>query len=418
LVTDSQMKNMKPTPLAKYGTLVSCGILVLTGLCSWFIKYPDIVSADAVLTGSHSPKPLVARKAARIAHLNYKDGDKITQGAIIGNLETTADIDEVLLLDIMTDSVYRCLQREDIFNVKAIMSREYNSLGELQQPYQALIQAYIPYLDYVSGNYAKLKRSLLEKDLAMAASSRKVLDEQQKLNQEDLMLSKTTLEKNKRLLEQRLISEEEYRNLNSQNINKQLSQPQLKSNYISNEAQANGIRKEMADLDNQVHTQKALFVQAVYSFKSQISLWKQDFLFIAPESGVLNFTSFLQANQMTGAGQVLGYIIPQQDAVYAEARIPQTNFGKIARGQSVLLKLDAYPWQEFGMLTGKVDYVSAIPADSGYYLARISIPEAFITNYQKRLPFKEGLMAHAEIVTRDMRLAQRFVYDFVKQFKK
>lgn len=67
----------------------------------------------------------------------------------------------------------------------------------------------------------------------------------------------------------------------------------------------------------------------------------------------------------------------------------------------MLLKFDAYPWQEFGTVTATVDYVSAIPADSGLYMAKLSLPKELITNYNKPIVFKEGLLAQAEIITKD-----------------
>lgn len=412
------MQHIKPTKLAKYGTLITCGVLLLIGTGTWFVKYPETVSVRAKLVGSNAPKPIVAKQNARVIVLNFKNGDKVTKGAIIGSLETTADINEVLKLSACTDRLFVALQQQKVAAIKEEMANTFNHLGELQNAYQALIQAYIPYRDYVAGNYVNQKKQLLAKDLDIAHRSRSVISEQQSLNKEDLSLSQTTLDKNKQLLKDKIISEEEYRNLSSQHIGKRMSEPQTKAGYISNEAQTNGIQKELVEIDNQVATQKALFQQAVFQLKSQIDDWKNNFLFVATENGVLNFTSFLQANQLVKAGNVLAYIIPGHNEIYAETLVPQGNFGKVAKGQKVLLKLDAYPWQEYGTLIGTVDYIGAVPVDSGFYLARITLPQDLSTNYKKQIPFQEGLLAQSEIITRDMRLTERFYYDLLKQLKK
>lgn len=412
------MQHIKPTKLAQYGTLITFGVLLLIGIGTWFIKYPETVNVRAKLVGSNAPKPIVAKQNARITNLYFKNGDKVAKGEIIGSVETTADINEVLMLSACTDRLCSSLQGDDITNIKTEMAVTYNQLGELQNAYQALVQAYIPYRDYVAGNYVKQKKNLLAKDLDIAHRSRSVLQEQQSLNREDMSLSQTTLEKNKQLLKDKIISEEEYRSLTSQNIAKKMAEPQIKANYISNESQTNGIQKELVEIDNQVATQKALFQQAVFQLKSQIDDWKKNFLFMATEDGTLNFTSFLQANQMVQAGSVLAFIIPQHNEVYAETLVPQSNFGKVAKGQKVLLKFDAYPWQEYGTLIGTIDYIGSVPVDSGFYLARIALPQDLSTNYKKQVPFKEGLLAQSEIVTQDMRLTERFYYDLLKQLKK
>ncbi|MNM84205.1 hypothetical protein D3C81_962880 [compost metagenome] len=104
--------------------------------------------------------------------------------------------------------------------------------------------------------------------------------------------------------------------------------------------------------------------------------------------------------------------------IFLETKISQNNFGKVSQGQVVILKFDAYPWQQFGIVKGRIDYISAIPVDSGNYLARISLPNSLVSNYNINLGFKEGLLANAEIITKDMRLPERLYYDFVKHLKK
>ncbi len=98
--------------------------------------------------------------------------------------------------------------------------------------------------------------------------------------------------------------------------------------------------------------------------------------------------------------------------------MPQSNFGKVETGQKVILKFDAYPWQEFGAVIGTIDYISPVPVDSGYYLAKVVLPDNLKTNYKKEIPFIEGLQAQSEIVTKDLRLAESLYYDLVKTIKK
>ena len=54
--------------------------------------------------------------------------------------------------------------------------------------------------------------------------------------------------------------------------------------------------------------------------------------------------------------------------------MPQYNFGKLKPGQKVLLKFQAYPFQQYGSVAGKIDHISASPSDSGY-LAKVILPE-------------------------------------------
>lgn len=412
------MEYIKPTHLARYGILITCGVLCLIGIGAWFISYPETILVMAKLSSSNAPKPIIARQSGRIATLHFGNGDSVTAGTIIGCLETTADIDEVLQLSKGIDSIYNALRDNNATSVKSIMNRPFNHLGELQAAYQSLMQAYLPYRDFVGGAYVTQKKDLLNADMNISRCNISVIKEQEALSQQDLALSHETLSKNKKLLDEKIISEEEYRNLSSEAIGKQMAVPQHRSGYINVQSQQNIIRKEQIELDHQVITQKTLFQQAVFQFKSQLDEWKRTVLLIAPENGILSFIRFLQVNQIVEAGNILAYITPPHSVIYAQAFIPQNNFGKIARGQKVLMKFPAYPWQEYGTLVGTVEYISPVPTDSGSYLAKIVLPTRLITNYKKEIPYRENLTAQSEIITQPMRLTERFYYSIINQIRK
>lgn len=94
--------------------------------------------------------------------------------------------------------------------------------------------------------------------------------------------------------------------------------------------------------------------------------------------------------------------------------LPKHSFGKVKKGEEVLLKFSSYPSQEFGSVSGKLDFISAIPSDSGY-IARIILPYGLRTNYNKEVQYREGLTANAEIITKNMRLIERLYYNLRKQ---
>jgi hypothetical protein len=48
-------------------------------------------------------------------------------------------------------------------------------------------------------------------------------------------------------------------------------------------------------------------------------------------------------------------------------------------GEQVLLKLNAYPYREFGIIKAKLDFVSSIPTDSGF-VAKVVLPNGLVAN--------------------------------------
>ncbi len=88
------------------------------------------------------------------------------------------------------------------------------------------------------------------------------------------------------------------------------------------------------------------------------------------------------------------------------------NSGKIKISQKVNIKLQNYPETEFGMLTGRVATISLTPDKEDLYLVDVSLPAKLITSYHKEIEFQQEKRGTAEIITEDLRLLERFFYQF------
>lgn len=198
---------------------------------------------------------------------------------------------------------------------------------------------------------------------------------------------------------------------------KQLAIPQINEAIVGNETQQNEKRKEIMELENTIAQQASVFQQALNTFKSEIDEWKKKYLLVAPVNGKISFVGFLQENQQLKAGQTVCFINSGNSEYFAETFIPQENFGKVKKGEKVLLKFPSYPSQEFGSVTGELDFISAIPTDSGY-IAKIILPSGLKTNYNKEIQYREGLTANADIITRNMRLIERLYYNLRKDVQR
>src|SRR5690606_14490994 len=94
--------------------------------------------------------------------------------------------------------------------------------------------------------------------------------------------------------------------------------------------------------------------------------------------------------------------------------VPATNSGKIVPGEKVLIKLDNYRFQEYGIVEGKVQNISLSPDKEGNYYVDVVLPKGLKTSYNKNLTFDKELKGNAEIVTQDLRLIERFFYQIRK----
>jgi multidrug efflux pump subunit AcrA (membrane-fusion protein) len=403
--------------VVKWGTVYFLLILIFLAAICWFIRYPDTVNTKAKLTSINAPKEVITKTQGKLVKLFAKENEQAHAGNVLGYMESTANHTEVLAISENIDNAQDLLVKNRIEQVFHFLNASYQNLGELQLSYQTFQQSYNTFRNYLSGGFYLSKVNMLNKDLAFLQKMHSNLLQQKVLNTEDLNLSQKTFNANKSLNDEKVISDFDYRNENSKLIGKKLSLPQISSSIISNEAQQNEKQKEIAELQNTIAQQKSIFTQSLNTFKSQIEDWKKKYLLIAPIDGKIAFATFLQENQQLKAEQVICFINPENTEYYAEVYIPQTNFGKVKLGQEVLLKFPSYPFQEYGSISGKIDFISNINTDSGY-IAKVILPNGLSTTYKKQVQFRDGLLAQGEIITQDMRLLERFYYNIIKQVKK
>jgi len=79
----------------------------------------------------------------------------------------------------------------------------------------------------------------------------------------------------------------------------------------------------------------------------------------ATENGTVKDMATYNPGAVVQPGTVLLNLVPKNELLYAEVAIRNEDVGFVAPGQRVKVKLQAYPFQKYGMLAGTVDVVGA-----------------------------------------------------------
>lgn len=98
--------------------------------------------------------------------------------------------------------------------------------------------------------------------------------------------------------------------------------------------------------------------------------------------------------------------------VQGRLKVPSAGFGKVEAGQEVNIKLNGFPFMEYGILKGEVASISKVPenTDAGLcYTVVVSLPKGLESTYRKEFPFVQDMDGSAEIITEDMRLIEQFI---------
>jgi multidrug efflux pump subunit AcrA (membrane-fusion protein) len=407
----------KPGFLVRWGNFYFLLVLVLLVIACWFIKYPDVIQTSAKLTSINAPKPVISLVSGKLSKLNITENQVVSEGEIVGYVESIANHEAVLLLASHLDTIQTLLNGDRADQIKKYFKGTTALLGELQTAYQAFSQSFLTFDNYLTNGFYLKKRAILLRDKSSLLKLYNNLNVQRELQEQDLDLTQKTFNANESLKKDKVISDFDYRIEQSKLINKKLTLPQIRSTIISNESQQNEKEKEIIELENTISQQKLIFQQALSTFKSQLDEWKKKYTLMAPINGKVAFASFFQENQQLQANQTICFINPENSEYFAEIVIPQANFGKVAVGQRVLFKFQSYPFQEYGSVIGRIEFISHIPDEKGY-LAKVNFINGLTTTYKKQVQYRDGLTANAEVITQDMRLLERFYYSVLKQIKR
>jgi multidrug resistance efflux pump len=129
-------------------------------------------------------------------------------------------------------------------------------------------------------------------------------------------------------------------------------------------------------------------------------------LIVAPFDGKLTYLGNIKPNQFISAGREIFTVVPESQEYIALMKIPKLGYGKVRKNQTVRIKLDNFPFFEFGLLEGKVKEVSLIPNED-MYLVKVKLTNGLQSSYNKKLTFTPEMSGTAEIITEELRLIDR-----------
>jgi hemolysin D len=137
---------------------------------------------------------------------------------------------------------------------------------------------------------------------------------------------------------------------------------------------------------------------------------KDNFLLIlSPVDGVITDVTSTQPGDKVQANSPLGGIAPKNARSVLKIAIAEQDRAFLREGLPVKLKFSAFPYQRYGVINGKVEYISPATKPSSQnkqpvYEGRVALTRDHYQVDDKRYPLRYGMTATAEIVVRERRL--------------
>ena len=137
---------------------------------------------------------------------------------------------------------------------------------------------------------------------------------------------------------------------------------------------------------------------------------KDNFLLIlAPVSGVITDVTSTQPGDKVQANTPLGGIAPKDARPVLKTEIAEHDRAFLREGLPAKLKFSAFPYQRYGLLEGRLEYISPATKPSPQtkqpvYEGRIRLDRDHYLVADTRYPLRYGMTATVEIVVRERRL--------------
>ncbi|NCO62705.1 MAG: HlyD family secretion protein [Flavobacteriaceae bacterium CG18_big_fil_WC_8_21_14_2_50_34_36] len=400
-----------PHWMIRYGNVLFLILILLLFFLSWLIKYPDVIPSEALVTTQTPPQKEFAKSSGRIASLLVDNNSLVTKNQPLAILENPANYQDVFYLKNILDTISI---QDNSFHFP-MEELPILFLGDLETTFAVFQNNYIKYnLNRTLQPFSNeaLANQFTESELR----SRVILMENQKeINKRELDFKKAERDRYEILYDKGVIATQEYELKELEYLqternyrNMEVSISQLKENI--NNAKRNTRGTEINRINEEMVMLKGV-LQSFNQLKRAIRDWELQYAFISTMDGKVSFIEAWNENQTVNIGDLLFTIVPTRENNYlARLKTPLQNSGKIEIGHKVLIRLQNYPEEEFGMLTGRVKSISLSPDNDGFYTIQATLPQKLITTYNKEIEFTQEMQGIAEIVTEDLRLIERFFY--------
>jgi HlyD family secretion protein len=400
-----------PKWFVRYGISVIFIILLIIIIGCWFFKYPDVVSARVDITANNLPVSVVARSDGRLEKILVKDNQLVKSNEILAVIESAANYEEVFKLKSVIDSLGDFLIPTDFFNKSILFN--FANLGTIQPFYSSFIKQLKDYSNFIVLDYHNKKIAGINAEIIQQKNYINKLNARLLYSEGQLSIAQKQYTRDSLLYSNRVIALADLEKSQDSYLHVKGNYELAKTEIIVIDLQITKLNQSILDLaseklgkSSQIHN---LLKESLDILLLHIANWEKSYVLKSSTNGTITFTRIWNDNQNLKAGEIVFTIIPSGSLSYiAKVYLPIQSSGKVKPGQKIIIKLDDFPFMEYGLLYGNISKISLIP-ENEFYFAEVVLPSKLITSYGTDISMKNEYKGTGEIITRNQRLIYKFI---------
>jgi len=381
---------------------------------AYFIHYPDtIISQGEIITD----QPIIEIKSkveSRIDHIFVTNNEIVSEGQNLVYLFNTTDQEDLKTFKIFIQKFKQSKSKNQLLKLKAPKEL---SLGDLNQVYAQFILKFDEYQLLLNQNTTNFQISTIREEINKTNEINKNLDNDSAIFENEYNLILKDFERHKKLHNEGVISDLELEKVEQKLVQYQRQKEGNSIGTIQNKIKIENLRQQQNQLQSgykeRLDQSRFSLNELVSVFDQQLLDWEERFYIKAEIDGKVEWQSLTKNQKLVSPTQSLGYVIPNEEIAnekYMLAYAPVQGIGKVKVGQKVLIKLDAYPYKEFGLIEAKVGEISNLAIlknENRFYEITIKLNEKLITDQGKQIDFQPNLSGSATIITESRNILER-----------
>lgn len=411
-----ELRDIIERPQSKFTTgvfvflLLFVMLLVLLGV---IVKSPDTIVADVRVSSSNPPIVLKPQSSGRIRFIKDILPGEAEGGEYLAFIDNPARYEDIQKISKIVNGV-------EPFSVDFSIDDSMMSLGEVSAPYydfKYALQSYrlltSPENEYSS--QIEMYKKRLQYDRADLENCRKSYENSLK----QFRIKRQQFETDSALFVKNVLLEAEYHSAELDILNAERYVISGKSEIDSKMRSITENIHQIKEFERKYQEQLQLqYISVETTYKeliSQIKGWEDKYVLKSDDPGHVELANLISDGDFITAGTPVFNVVYKDINYYAIAMLSTTGAGKVKAGERANLKLDSFPYAEYGTLSGFVETVSLNPIEK-YYLVYISLPNGLVSTTGTQLFFAETLYGQAEIITEERRLISRIFNRIYEMF--
>jgi HlyD family secretion protein len=413
----SEIIGNPPGKLTQYGISFIFIFILIVMFFAWKIDYSDSIVSRIVINSNNPTVNVTAEYNDVVKQIFIANGNNVKMGDNVLLMKSDVNLDTI-------NQLKQFLSRRDfIQNNSAAFNG--NAMGALRNDFQVLYESIRKYNSLVDNKLNLLKKnSLINENLSLNIQLKDLIN-QRKLSLERKRLYENEYKRSLELSKRSLISQNKLDASHSKLIESQISSSQIKfethkidSLISKNKEQIILLSIENQEvvnqLKNQIESQRKVLTGELIS-------WEKRHLIKAPIDGIISIPNNVYTHQNITNEQALFSIMPISTNLIGKIKVLEQGSGKINIGQDVTVKLDSYPFQEFGQVFGNVKNKSKSIHESFIFI-EIEIKQfnkeanELTTGYGKQVKYLPNMQGTVEIITQKKNILSRIFENLISNF--